>query len=45
MKIIGSYVDGNIQIPNTEKYIDVKDPSTGEIISKVALPNNFFFEG
>ena len=42
MELINNYINGNL-INSSEEYLDVYDPSKGEVISKVVLSNNIDF--
>ena len=44
MKKIENYINGKIVNGNSTKYLNVEDPSTGEIISKVTLSDKKDFE-
>ena len=39
MKKIDNYIDGKIKIGNSKNYLNVDNPSTGEVISEVILSN------
>ena len=39
MKKIDNYFDGKLQTGSSGKYLNVDDPSTGEVISQVILSN------
>ena len=43
MKIITNYIDGNCKSYSKE-FLNVEDPSTGEIVSKVVLSNKEDFK-
>ncbi|MDA9742499.1 CoA-acylating methylmalonate-semialdehyde dehydrogenase [Pelagibacteraceae bacterium] len=44
MKKIENFIDGNIQKGDSDEYLGVDDPSTGETISEVILSNTKDFE-
>ena len=39
MKKIDNYIDGKLHSGSSDKYLNIDDPSTGEVISKVILSN------
>ena len=43
MKKVQNYINGNIT-SNSSRFLDVEDPSTGEIISKVVLSDQDDFD-
>ena len=42
MKIVENFINGKLQ-SSSQKYLDIYDPSTGEVISKVVLSEKIDF--